>query len=487
MSNIDLAGSGDPGERPPVESGILLAARNDGEAPEAAPCRGTGPQPGSAVVHRGASGFPLVQLPTHRVLQDRFSVTFGRAYNSCQRAAFLYQLHGRTPAQTAAMARGSVLHRVAQLDVEAAIAADETKVPPELSKAIVNEVLADPQYWVEFQEHDYIRECAYRIGEELVIDPGAVVACETLFVLEVDGWSVRGKIDLAMLIERGAAISIRDWKSSRALPPYEDIGRKRPDGTIAAKDYQLVLYALLLAFGRPVRFEAVSDSTSTENNHVVTDSAREYVEVVEPFGVADRVQRFDLSYVYPGIVGSDGLMATRGVSLTRIELGEYLESLKAQVAQIKSSVASGDWPATYGSHCVECPAPAECPIPVALRDHAGEINTREQAVEAASRLNVEKDQLAARQKELTLWVKAQPIGERKLRYGRDRVIDIGYQESVRIPDRDAMFDAMARAVEYGEPFDRAAWVKTSTSTPIKDRRLTEDELSAEAEEREASA
>jgi hypothetical protein len=226
-------------------------------------------------------------------------------------------------------------------------------------------------------------------------------------------------------------VPVRDYKSSRALPAFEDIGRKRPDGSIAAKDYQLVLYGLALAFGTPIRFEACAGAPvarAAGEEPVPELRGRGVVEVLEPFGVATLAQQFELSYVYPGIKTSDG---TDGAPRREPDpsRASRVHGLAAGAGRAgPHSVETGDWPASYGSHCVECPAPSECPIPVELRKHAGTINTVEEAAEAAEQLAREKDEHAARRKELIAFVKALPEGERRLRYGRDQVLYVGYEE-----------------------------------------------------------
>jgi hypothetical protein len=431
--------------------------------------------------------FEPVFLPIEKAPVDRYSATFGRAFNVCPRAAYLYA-DTKGGAATADLQRGSAVHRINELATLAAVEQGEPGVPPpEVVKAIANEVLADPEYHVPVEQHDYIRECAYRWAAETVIDPASLIAVETLFVLDVDGMQIRCKIDRAEILEGGAAALVVDYKSTRNLPAYEDIGRKRPvDGSIAAKDYQLVLYALAVVFGVPVRMEACHDCHGTGverfdeglGERCSTCKGRAWREVPEPFSLAERAQRVDLSFVYPGIEEkSTGLMAHRDLSLTILELHEYLDSLRAQVAQVRSSVETGSWPAVYGvDHCKECPAPDRCPIPKELRKHAGTINTRAEAEEAAEQLAVEKLQHAARRKELVAWVKSQPLGERALFYGRNAVIEVGYQEAVEITDREGMFEAIDRAVQFGEVFDRSRFERVKKSTPIKDRKLSEAEL-----------
>jgi hypothetical protein len=159
---------------------------------------------------------------------------------------------------------------------------------------------------------------------------------------------------------------------------------------------------------------------------------RAVVEVPEPFPVAGRAQRFDLEFVFPGIEDRDGKMLRRPVTLTRLELEEYRASLEGLLARLAHSEESGDWPAVAGSHCVECPAQSECPIPAELRDHAGTINSVEQAREAAEVLDRRDAINAAVRKEIKAFAKAH---ETPIRYGADKVLEFGYTESERIATR----------------------------------------------------
>jgi hypothetical protein len=71
-------------------------------------------------------------------------------------------------------------------------------------------------------------------------------------------YEVRARIDFAEVLEHGAVCAVRDYKSSYAAPPYDEVARKRRDGSLAAKSFQLILYALCLAYGVPVREEECS-------------------------------------------------------------------------------------------------------------------------------------------------------------------------------------------------------------------------------------
>jgi hypothetical protein len=448
--------------------------------------------------------FQPVHLPEDRHLHGKASQTLLRHYNGCPRSAYLYALH-KGDASTPEMQRGSGLHAVIERGTSLAIEQGEPFVPPEIVKAIVNEVLADPEFAIPVEEHDYLRESAYRWAAEWAVDPDPDVwkTAETLFVWDVGGYEVRCRIDFAELREKGAVVYVADYKSSRAAPAFEDVSRKRRDGTLMAKNFQLVLYALVLAFGVPVRVEPCGPCHGTGRLREIDlrgmgprraqealDAAREAgnppcdycegqgrVETPEPFPVAGRAQRFDLEFVFPGIEDRDGKMLRRPVTLTRLELEEYRASLEGLLARLAHSEESGDWPAVSSTTaCNECPAASECPIPAELRDRRGEMNTAEQVAEALEKRHVEKKLNAAVQREISAFVKARgPV-----RYGGGMVAEIGHRVSVEIRDKDGMFAAQDRAVNFGEPFDRSKFVKEKHSFPLVERELSADELAEEA-------
>jgi hypothetical protein len=259
-----------------------------------------------------------------------------------------------------------------------------------------------------------------------------------------------------------------DYKSSRSLPTQEEVARKRPDtlpggkgeaSKLFAKSFQLVLYALGLAYGVPVR---------------IVDGE----EIHEPFPLAGRAQRFDLEFVYPGIEDkSTGLMQRRPMSLTRLELEEYLLSLTALLKRVRAAEESGDWPAVVSdAACSECPAPSMCPIPAELRDHRGTINSHEQAAEALEVLDRRKAVDAAIRREVKSFAKHNG----SIRWGADRVSEFVSTFAEEIKDREGMFASLQRAVDFGEPFDRSVWVREKHGTSFRDRTLSADELAEEA-------
>jgi hypothetical protein len=402
------------------------------------------------------SRFQPVHLPADRRLNGKASQTFLRHFNGCPRSGYLYALH-KGEAQTADMIRGSAIHEILARATQLAVDEGEPMIPGELVKVEVDKVFAEMPVPVE--QHDYVRECVWRWASETAFDPPAVIAVERLIVMQLEGFEVRVKVDYADLLEAGAAVHVVDYKSSRSMPQQEEVARRRPaDGSLMAKNFQLVLYALGLAYGVPVRVEEC--------------------EIHEPFPLAGRAQRFDLEFVYPGIEDkSTGLMQRRAMSLTRLELEEYLLSLTALLKRVRAAEESGDWPAVVSdAACGECPAPSMCPIPAELRDHRGTINSHEQAAEALEVLDRRKAVDAAIRREVKSFAKHNG----SIRWGADRVSEFVSTFAEEIKDREGMFASVERAVDFGEPFDRSVWVREKHGTSFRDRTLSADELAEEA-------
>jgi hypothetical protein len=429
--------------------------------------------------------FKPVFLPDRPV--ESVSQTALKHFDACPRSGFLYLLH-KGEASTDRMVRGKAGHAAMERCIRACVENGEVAIPAELAKAVMDEVLAE--YPVPLRYHDELREDVYRWASETAVDPSAVIACETLIVLDVDGFPVRMKVDFAELLEGGAAVDVRDWKFAPGMPTQEEVARKRRDGTLMARSFQLVLYALGLRYGRPVRVEerACSGCVNCESpilSHAFCDGSRVIrEEFPEPFPLAERAQRFDLAYVYPGIEDREGKMGRRATSLTAVELEAYFQSLRAKVAQLREADRTGEWPAqTSDAACSECPAPRECPIPPELRDHAGRINTDAEASEAMEKLDRDKALHAAAMREAKAHAKH---NGGVIRFGRDKVAEFVQTTSETIRDKEALRVAVERAVLYGDPFEWSDHVQVKQGTSFRVRKLTEDELAAEAAEEDGN-
>lgn len=420
------------------------------------------------------SGFLPVELPAGRGLGARASQTFLRHYNGCPRSAFFYQAH-KGGVRTVEMMRGSALHAVLERGTRLMVEENEPSVPPEMLKVIVNEVLAE--FAVPFEEHDYIREMAFRWAEEWTVDPEKVIAIETLVALEVDGWQLRSKIDFAEMLD-GHGVKVVDYKSAKGAPTYDEVSRRvKRDGRLAAKSFQLILYALSLAFGHQVRIEQCWVCGGAGRFGDVESACPDCggdgrLERIEPFPLAAHAEMFDLQYVFPGIEDSEGRMLRRVLTLSRAELAEYRESMVALVRRVRGSEESGDWPAVLSdAACAECPASSLCPIPVELRDHRGRINTLEEAVESAAVLDRRAAIDAAIRRELKAFAKAHGLS---IPLGDDREWVFVVSEKREIRDRDGMTRAIREAVELGKPFDMDQWQKRSQGTNFVVRKVIDD-------------
>lgn len=397
-----------------------------------------------------ARSFDPVFLPEGVSPADgRASLTFLRHFDSCKRAGFLYAT-GAAPGSHA-MHRGSAIHAAIERCVQAIYEQGEGGIPPEVAKAIVDEVLAEHD--VPLVEHDYVRMCVYRWADEWRLDPDRLAALETLFELDVDGLTVRCKIDYAELSEDGSKLEIRDWKSSRAMVSQDQVAGKRADGSFSARNMQLVVYALAMVFGAPLIPRTVDGEIVWERQ--------------EP--VAPRAQEVSVGFVYPGIVDRkgprEGLMAMRCATLTPIELHEYMGSLRGLAARVAASVQSGDFPATpSATACSECPAPMLCPIPPELRTYrdsdglgvAGYVNSLGEAQDRAALVDRAKATVAAWEKELKAWSKAN--GGVSIPFGSD--LEFAWVETgSETFDRDAAVREMRRCAESGEEFDPQPFVR----------------------------
>lgn len=448
--------------------------------------------------------FAPVFLPEERRLDGRLSQTFLRHFNRCRRSGFLYQ-ETKGDVQTVEMMRGSVVHRINELGTNAMVETDNVAIPADLLKAIVEEVLAESPLPIE--EHDYTRECSYRWASHFTIEPANVIATETLVVWEVGGYQVRCKIDFAELRDAGRLLYVDDYKSGKGAPPADEVTRKRTDGTISAKNLQLILYVLVLKYGRPVRVEVVDCAECGGSGFAIYDAPQARLaaamgdenrcmncggtgldrrETIEPLPLAPHAQEAIAEFIYPGIKSSDGTMYRQPMGLTALEIEEYRQSIEAILAGVRHAEETGDWPALVSdAACDECPCSARCPIPAEMRDHRGTINTLDELTEAATRYHRDDQELKGRRREIKATAKKLGVGPTKrVRFGLDRVWEFGeLKESTEIPDKEGMFAAIQEAIDFGTPFDPGEWTKVSKSTPFGERKLTEDELEEEANAR----
>lgn len=393
-------------------------------------------------------------------------MTFLRYADSCLHSALLYTKH-RGGAPSMHMQRGSAFHAVAermtlalveqgesslfaaQPGEDAAVAAREVA---SLSSAFVDEVLRErTDLHVSTGEADAIRVMAFHWAAATVLDPNRVIGVEQKFVADVGGREVSGIIDLALAGPQDGLAEIVDYKTSFYVPEAESY----------RQSFQPRFYAFLLMHGFPVR-------------------KVDGVEVRDP-SLGDRTQWVTTREVYPRYLSSEGNLRERDHVLSRTDVAQFRGDLERLIERVERAAADGEWPAVLGDHCSVCPARAECPITDTLRSWAGEVNTPEQAREAAAWADVQGERVAATNKELKAWANRNgPI-----RYGKDLVRDFVLVESRSVKkkggksDWEGLSEAVFRAAEFGEPFQLGEWVKESGSTNFKRRVLSAEELAEE--------
>lgn len=418
---------------------------------------------------------PPVDVPPRR--PSRLSTTLLECFDKCRRSAYLSLTEGG--GSTHEMDRGSGFHEFARVATEAAL--EHGEVPPhELGKAMLAQVLAEhPEWTIPKKERDRLRQMVFHWCEGVRFRPERLAAVESLFTMDVGGWTISGRIDRAEIDAEARTVRIRDYKTTPNVPTQEEF----------EASYQVVIYALLVAYGFPTRRvpcpDPACDGGYVPDGHDDDGSVLVWADCSTCRGrgaIDERLENigaglsfFDVGEEYPAPqLRDDGTLHDRYMVLTRLELGEWMADLEQTVAAFDESLASGKWQAVRGSHCSRCPAPALCPLPQHLRPRV--INSREDAVAEAVRLEFLKDETRAKTKELKDWAK---FDGGRIRYGRDRVLELAI-EAKRSLDKDGLARAVTRSVELGEAFPGPdAFYRVSSSNTFRDRTLSPSELAEE--------
>jgi hypothetical protein len=417
---------------------------------------------------------PPVRLPS------RMSQTLLRHEENCPRSAYLYLKHkGGRPSLP--LDRGTLAHMAFErllIDLMRPETDDSYRTAPDeevasLTAAVVAELVAEhPDLVARPAEWDDVRAMAYHWALGYDVGPESVLGIEQTYVLDVptpDGtlWEVRGKIDVAYVIgDDGAGVD--DYKTH--FNPESEGDYK--------ESFQGKLYAILLCFGQPVEQTVCHDCDGARVQRSDAGELGEPCDVCRGAGYLERrlprQGEWIQHEVYPRFLRDDNTLPTVENTLSRQELQDARADLELLVARLAGRFQSWLFPARHGAHCNQCPAKLECPIPEHLRDHAGTVNTPEEAREAAVKLVHDEDHIAARRAELRNWAKAN--GPIVLSADEEMAIVVSESRSVKrrgkTTDWEGFMDAVARAVEFGEPFDPDEWVKRRASSNFKRRRLS---------------
>lgn len=449
----------------------------------------------------------------------RFSMTLLRYFNRCARSAYLsLKWGGGAPGHH--LNRGSVAHTAFERMLHTIIDAGEDRIPMDLAKVIMAETIAQSRSVVPAEEHGRLRVMAAHFAEGFVLDPAAVVGVERKVRLKVAEFDVICKLDL--VTRHGDVLDVIDWKTAYAMTRMDEIAETLRDGRIGPKSFQLLVYILAAAFGEPIRSCDECDRGTVTwatpdplepsvrvapgDQRPIHDPERVMLsqddceacggtgDVVDGEPLGNGVNLFRACELYPQFLFGEPPnleLGRRGpLEVTRPELIDHQLMLEGLVMKLGAELGAVTVPgiepwrfeAVPGSHCPECPARGECPIPSHVRAPWGEINTMEQAEDAAVELEFARAKDRARQTELRKFAERHgPV-----RVGADEVMDFRPEEK-RSVDREGLLAAADERAEFGVPFDPDVFVKRSTSNRFSKRKLSPDELAEYASGPEASA
>jgi hypothetical protein len=386
------------------------------------------------------------------------SQTFLKHHDRCDRAAYLYQRY-KAGAGSHELNRGAVQHDVmAALTKEHIIGQGESTVPPELGKRRLYEYLDEhPELQVSAVERDAMR---YMIANWCLgswFDPDRILAVETTLTLEIGGFTIIGRVDLAEDLGIDM-VQVTDYKTSFDMPDSDEFKAQAytPEGDPRfAGNYQTQIYALLMAEGK------LDDGLPLPGNY----------------------ERFRQRLVFPRYLRPEGL-AYREVVVSRKQLGDFRVDIEHQLRRLREvNGAKRKWQPTPGTHCRECPAEYACPLPKLLRAESqladlDSIEDLERAGASWSFMSKRAANLKARIKKAAIRLGNEDPsvldlggGDRGVYIGRDQGLVFIPTDSEEIKDKERFRLAVEGAVEYGHPFDWEDHVNYRQGTKFDKRNL----------------
>lgn len=385
---------------------------------------------------------------------DTPSQTFLKHWDRCHRSAHLYLKHRGGPGSHP-LNRGSIFHEVARrLVLEHVIKRGEREIPPDVGKVELTRVFAEhPELTVPADERDYLRMLVYHFCLGSYFDPARVLGVEQMLTLKLGRWTVRGKLDL--IYDHGSGmIEITDYKTQRNMPTSEEWATGGHDPRTGLPrfggDFQTQVYGVLCAFG--------------VDEHGMT--------------IGEQVNRWRLVQRFPSTLWEEGI-GYREADVDRVQLADFRDDVLAQLEALEHAIATGKWQPTPGTHCGECPAEYECPLPRHLRpdSQGASIDT----LEEAERLAAFRRFSSRRQANLTRALRkaAERNGWERIYSGADTALVFipEHRESLKpksLPNLRADVEAAARyghGLEDDGSFDLSKYTKTSQSTRFDERKV----------------
>lgn len=291
---------------------------------------------------------------------DLASQTLLAKIDTCHRSAFLHLKYGGEDRdengervlgawQSHALIRGAFFHETIRRAKRMLLDSEETSMPGDLCKELAMEVIAEhPELPLPEYEQDAIRVMSHNWGEATVIDPETMIGLEQEFRWELSNGTVTGRPDFAEITPFNT-LKVKDYKTSLAMPSADELENGR-------RSFQNKLYACLILFGKPVG---------------------------EDFNLGTGIQEVEARQEFPRYVNDEtGELIGRDARFHRNYLSsDFRATLEGHLDKLAHAFETRRWQAVQGSHCGECPAKTECPLPEHLRD-LPEITTYEQAQDA---------------------------------------------------------------------------------------------------------
>lgn len=282
-------------------------------------------------------------------------------------------------------------------------------------------------------------------------------------VLDLDcGVTVSGRLDV-IAFPSAELGQVDDYKSSQSVASQEEY-----EGSMQPWVYAVLLcYGVLVTRvdcecgGEPDRWRMDPEWTPCE-----TCGGKGYVEHRgEQIGAHLKGVLTREVYPHPKL-RDDGLLHHRQMLLARTAIADFKADLERQAERLMARFESWDFPARSGSWCSTCAARSECPLPEHLRDHAGSINSVDQAQEAWEKVLHVKAQVAAIEKEVKTFARAHdvPIRVGDLEWSWTTTESRAVKKRGRGSDWDGLRDAIERTVQYGEAFSMDEWILPRVGT-----------------------
>jgi len=254
--------------------------------------------------------------------------------------------------------------------------------------------------------------------------------------------------------------------------------------------FQQKLYAAMVVFGRPldrVDCETCAYEVDAEAAGKCPDcKGRGYVEVPgAPIG--GHLLRVKGREIYPRRDPRnrrDGKMAKLERTWSRMELLELVQDMEDLGDRLSEMLETWKFPARYGTQaCNECPAEALCPIPRGYRRFAGHIQSPEQAAEAWSWAQRQKELVGITEREVKAFVavKAMELEVGETVWSHELTETRKLKTKSGRADWDGLAGAVTAAAEEGEPFDLRDWITVSNVSTFRKRKVVRDGERAEGD------